>query len=185
MNRIYQGRVTRVEIPDPATKGKEWLVCHTDLNRARHLTTRIPELRGKVESEMAKRADWTKDERKQRPKSKELQEYEDLRAEQREQWESTLWFHHELFQDTVNYYLSAFAAMVDRQSASGGLREFREAVVRSWEKHVQLDGSWQRRILGQTLSGQAAWKAFEKRIFSMTGSRKRSKLTSHDGRSNH
>ena len=88
-----------------------------------------------------------------------------------EAWQTALWKHHALFQDTVNYYLSAFAAMVDERTTSDGLREFREAVIRSWESEIHSDGSWQMRVLGSTLSGLPAWKVFEKRIFSMTGSK--------------
>jgi len=171
MNRIYQGKVTQVEIPDPDTKGKEWLLFHRDLERARDLTKRIPELRQKVKREMEERARLSKEQRKQAPKSKDLEKFELLRTEQREQWQTSLWKHHELFQDAVNYYLVAFAAMVDPRSATDGLREFRGAVVRSWEKDIHSDGSYQMRVLGSTLSGRPAWKVFEKRIFSMTSSK--------------
>ena len=102
MNRIYQGRVTNVEISDPDQKGK-WLLFHPELKRARHLTKRVPKLRQKVQAEIEERARLSKEERKQREKSEELQEYDRLRDEQRKEWQDVLWQHHELFQDAVNY----------------------------------------------------------------------------------
>jgi len=80
MNRIYQGKVTRVEIPDPDNKG-EGLPYHRDSGMARPLKTRIPELRQQVESEINARTDWSVEEQERRPKSAELREYEKLRAE--------------------------------------------------------------------------------------------------------
>src|SRR6266699_2441374 len=111
MNRIYQGRVTQVEIPDPDEKGK-WLLFHRDLEKALDLTKRTPQLRKKVQPEIDKRAGLPKAERNQLAKSEELQKYERLRDEQRKEWQDALWEHHQLFEDAVNYYLAAFAAMV-------------------------------------------------------------------------
>ena len=89
MNRIYQGKVTQVEIPDSAAKGK-WLLFHRDTDEARRLTGRIPELRQQVEAEITMRAGWSVEEQKRRPKSTELLDYEKLRAEQRQQWQDSV-----------------------------------------------------------------------------------------------
>ena len=93
MNRIYQGRVTRVEILQPGKKGTK------------------PE-------------DW-------QPfvpgDSKEA------RAADRHAWQSAVWHHHELFQDAVNYYSLALAAM-----AVGIEGESAEAkAMRSWATKVR------------------------------------------------
>ncbi len=130
MNRIYQGKVTQVEIPDlsilsasnsfsasdgekvaegrmrcsPAkSRNQTWLLFHRDTDEARRLTGRIPELREQVEAEITACAGWPVEEQKRRPKSAELLEYEKLRAEQRQQWQDTLWQHHQLFQDAVDF----------------------------------------------------------------------------------
>jgi hypothetical protein len=79
MNRIYQGRVTAVEIPD-----------------------------GKDEQG--------------NPKWKKLDD-----------WQSALWQHHELFQDAVNYYMLALAAM-----AAGAKGEDQQAhALRGWVAKVE------------------------------------------------
>ncbi len=114
MNRIYQGRVTKVEIPNPdlsTQKDQPWILFHSDPKRAVELTKRLPELREKIEAEIARRAKLSKEERARTAKSPELEEYERLRDEQRKEWESALWEHHQLFQDAVNYYAFALAAM--------------------------------------------------------------------------
>ncbi|MEX2381583.1 MAG: type V CRISPR-associated protein Cas12b [Opitutales bacterium] len=82
MNRIYQGRVTRVETLLPEKKGK------------------CPE-------------DW----------------------EALENWEDKLWGHHQLFQDAVNYYLVALAALADSEHASGNrlVSDLRSRVEAAWE----------------------------------------------------
>lgn len=155
MNRIYQGRVTRVEIPDG--KGG-WQLLGFKPDEAEQFEKERERLRLLTKKNDAK----GKEARKQ---------LAEINHKLNEPWQTALWKHHALFQDTVNYYLSAFAAMIDERTASDGLREFREAVIRSWESEIHSDGSWQMRVLGSTLSGQPAWKVFEKRIFSMTGSK--------------
>ena len=155
MNRIYQGRVARVEIPDG--KGG-WQLLGFKPDEAERLEKERDRLQLLTKEDDAK----GKEARKQ---------LAEVNRKLNEPWQTALWKHHALFQDTVNYYLSAFAAMVDERTVSDGLREFREAVIRYWEKDVHSDGSWQMRVLGSTLSGRPAWKAFEKRIFSMTGSK--------------
>jgi hypothetical protein len=155
MNRIYQGRVSKVEILDG--KGG-WQLLGFKPDEAERLEKEKERLRPFTKQEDAN----GKEARKQ---------LAEINRKLNEPWQTALWKHHALFQDTVNYYLSAFAAMVDERTASDGLREFREAVVRCWEKDVSSDGSWQMRVLASTLSGRPAWKSFEKRIFSMTGSR--------------
>jgi len=112
MNRIYQGRVAQVQIPNPDIKG-EWLLFHRDLKVAREITERIPELRQQVESEIAQRGKMCSHERERKAKSPELQEYERLRALQENERQDTLWAHHEMFQDAVNYYAFALAVMAD------------------------------------------------------------------------
>ena len=111
MNRIYQGKVTQVEIPDPGnlsasipfsasdgekvaegpmrcspakSRNQSCRLFHRDTNEARKLTGRIPELRRQVEAEIIARAGWSVEEQQRRPKSLELLEYEKLRAEQRQ-----------------------------------------------------------------------------------------------------
>ena len=98
MNRIYQGKVTQVEIPDSANKVK-WLLFHRDSDRARELTGRIPELREQGEAEITERAGWSVKEQKRRPKSPALMEYEKLRAEERQQWQDAL-----IHGDHTGYY---------------------------------------------------------------------------------
>src|ERR1700685_264236 len=98
MNRIYQGRVSKVEIPD-----------------------------GKDEHG--------------KPKWKRL-----------DAGESALWQHHELFQDAVNYYTLALAAMaagLKSDSPKGkAMLEWRAEVLKSWvkarRKAIGFDGPHKR-----------------------------------------
>jgi hypothetical protein len=184
MNRIYQGRVARVEIPIQITlpqkgKGKpkietQWLLFHRDPVRAQHLTRRVPELLEKIESEIAGRAVLSKEERAQRPKSKELQEYELLRAEQREQWHEALWQHHQLFQDAVNYYTVALAAMaegaLDKTGANTAMADFAVQVRDRWNSfaHKGKERTGLRQSLCRTLvlldDEKATWEVCTKII---------------------
>jgi IS605 OrfB family transposase len=177
LNRIYQGRVNCVEIKNPdreAAKEKPWLLYHSDLKTAEALTTRIPALRTQVEQEIAKRSKLSKAEREQTPKSKGLQEYEQLRDEQRKGWQSILQEHHKRFQDAVNYYFAVFAAMVSDNCCHKFWREYREVVERNWKKHSGRKGSWPSpfaaicRAAG--LKADASFKEFQETIFTLTGS---------------
>jgi IS605 OrfB family transposase len=177
LNRIYQGRVNCVEIKNPdreAAKEKPWLLYHSDLKTAEALTTRIPALRTQVEQEIAKRSKLSKTEREQTPKSKELQEYEQLRDEQRKEWQSILQEHHERFQNAVNYYFAVFAAMVSDNCSHKFWREYREVVERNWQKHSGRKGSWPSpfaaicRAAG--LKADASFKEFRDTVFTLTGS---------------
>lgn len=98
MNRIYQGRVTKVEIPD-----------------------------GKDENGNQK---W-----------KTL-----------DNWQDALWKHHELFQDAVNYYIVALAAL--GSSPESKLTRLRELLKAVWEG---FDKKGQRRQ-GMRDSLQRAWQ---------------------------
>lgn len=49
-------------------------------------------------------------------------------------WESTLWEHHCIFQDAINYYLVALAALADRQSAKGRfVSDLQARIEAAWE----------------------------------------------------
>jgi len=122
MNRIYQGRVNKVEVPD----GKD--------------------AEGK-------------------PKWKEMKD-----------WQTVLWRHHEIFQDAVNYYTLALAAMAEGlkpDTVEGkAVLEWRDRVKESWveakRKAVKFDGPHQRivKLLGlnpsQSDFNSCATKVLEK-----------------------
>jgi CRISPR-associated endonuclease C2c1-like protein len=133
MNRIYQGRVTRVEIPKRKS-GEEnsgelqWLRFHTNPELAEKITNRIEELRPDAEAEL-KRRNETKGEKL--AKGLLLLDYERLQDESRTAWEQALWQHHELFQDAVNYYLVAIAAL--GHSPESPLTRLRERVAAVWD----------------------------------------------------
>ena len=81
MKRIYQGRITKVEILGNAVSNNQWL--------------ELPD------------------------------------------WQSVLWDHHSLFQDAVNYYTLALAAMAEgcqQDSSNEALLEWRKKVKESWLK---------------------------------------------------
>lgn len=62
MNRIYQGRVSSVEMLNPdngGAKAQPWLFYHRDAKRAAELTKRIPELRLKVERLIKDNMGWS------------------------------------------------------------------------------------------------------------------------------
>ena len=118
MNRIYQGRVAKVEVLKPGTKGKS-----SD--------------------------DW-----------KPL-----------DAWADALWEHHQLFQDAVNYYTLALAAMTEglsKETVQGvAALAWREEVKKTWlrasRKSVEFDGPHSRlaRWLGIDATFQDESAAFE------------------------
>src|SRR5207253_1890067 len=61
-------------------------------------------------------------------------EYEKLRAEQRQQWQDALWQHHELFQDAVNYYTVALAALGGGLPDEHPISQLRKQMVAAWEE---------------------------------------------------
>ena len=77
MNRIYQGRVSKVEIPKPGDKENPWQP--------------LPN------------------------------------------WQDALWHHHKLYQDAVNYYTFAFAALGDGLPDKHPIKELRGRMLIAWE----------------------------------------------------
>jgi hypothetical protein len=88
-------------------------------------------------------------------------------------WPEVLWTHHELFQDAVNFYLAAFAAMVPRECTDERWCAFRDTMMRSWETYVGRQGSWKLpfgrvcRVIG--CSGDASFDDFRRKLFSLSG----------------
>ncbi len=110
MNRIYQGKVTNVQIANPdkhAPPAHRWVAFDPDPNQAKA------------------------------------------------KWQSALWQHHQLFQDAVNYYIVALAAM--GSSPESKLTQLRELLKTVWES---FDKKGQRRQgMGESL--QRAWEMSE------------------------
>ncbi|MBI2925089.1 MAG: type V CRISPR-associated protein Cas12b [Verrucomicrobia bacterium] len=159
LTRVYQGRVTKAEARNASGTDAEsqWCLLGFTPDEVARLETERERLRT-----LAKENSPGGDAARQR--------LAEINRQLNEPWQTVLWRHHELFQDAVNYYLSAFAAMVG-QGGPKGLTEYRDAVARSWSKDVTAEESWQMRVLGLTVSGHGAWPAFEKRIFTLTGSK--------------
>ncbi|MCI0541284.1 MAG: type V CRISPR-associated protein Cas12b, partial [Verrucomicrobiales bacterium] len=110
MNRIYQGKVTNVQIANPekdARPDKCWLTFDPDPKQAKA------------------------------------------------KWQSALWQHHQLFQDAVNYYIVALAAL--GASPDSKLTRLRELLKPIWEG---FDRKGQRRQ-GMRESLQRAWQLAE------------------------
>ncbi|MGD0652287.1 MAG: type V CRISPR-associated protein Cas12b [Verrucomicrobiia bacterium] len=159
LTRVYQGRVTKVEVRNAKAldETSQWSLLGFTPEKAARLETEREKLRPRTKQNT--------------PEGNQArQRLAEINRKLNEPWQTALWQHHELFQDAVNYYLSAFAAMVG-PNAPPGVREFRQAVIASWEKNAHSNGSLQMHVLGLALSGRPAWRAFEKRIFNMTGSR--------------
>jgi len=157
MNRIYQGRVTGVEIPievslPPKGRGKpkletRWLPLHSDLKEAQRLQDevkpRILEL-GKVIGDLTTKLQKTNAAENQKQAeqitediTKAKTELRELRKLLGEPWQTALWEHHQLFQDMVNYYTVALAAMaegaVDKAGASTAMADFAAQVKERWK----------------------------------------------------
>lgn len=104
MNRIYQGKVSFVEIPTPGNKDNPWKPFDPDPKVAR------------------------------------------------QKWQDALWQHHQLFQDAVNYYTLALAAMAGDLQADTpkgkAARAWREQVRENWvdgyRKAIRYDGPHKR-----------------------------------------
>lgn len=178
MNRIYQGKVSSVEIRNPekkASPGQQWLLFHRDVERAAELMGRIPALRAKLDPEITRRAKMSKDERERQSKSRELQEYERLRDEQKQQWQSALWQHHELFQALINYNFAGFAVMIDEDAGDAALTTFRRAVVGCWRAYSGRQGQWSFPFIGTMralgLPDGASFEQFATALYQRTGTR--------------
>jgi hypothetical protein len=140
MNRIYQGRVTQIEIPNPTVE-TDWLLFHRDPRSAQECTKRIPELRQKVEGEIAAREKMSKEQRERTKPSAELQDYRALRSEQEKEWQDALWSHHKLFQDAVNYYAFALAVMAEGMTETDDEGKEKPTAMASFAK--QLFERWE------------------------------------------
>ena len=134
MNRIYQGKVAAVEIPDGKDEQGKPFIFHSDIARAKLLAERIPLLRSKVDDEMKARSKMSQGQRQQKPESKDLQEYRALRAEQEREWQNAVWQHHELFQDAVNYYTLAIVALGSGLPDDHPITKLRERMRTAWDE---------------------------------------------------
>ncbi|MEP6671595.1 MAG: type V CRISPR-associated protein Cas12b [Chthoniobacter sp.] len=177
MNRIYQGRVSRVELPNPSAGRRTpeeppWLAFHPDLKRARLVTLRCAELRAEAALQRSERNGQCEP---KPAKPGALKEFDDLTAESRKAGRVVLWKHHRRFQDAVNFYLAAFAAFIPADCDNEDWLEFRSALVRSWEKFAGRQGSWSRpfavvcKLVG--CSPKASFDDFRRRLLSITGSK--------------
>jgi len=132
MNRIYQGRVTCVETPNPE-----------------YAAQRIRSAPAKRENRDAKT---TQQQWKLLP-----------------DWQTALWQHHQLFQDAVNYYTLALAAMA--AGVPGWAGEYSEEVQKKWDDFTRHGETRRglRRSLARTLGmpeSEASFKACTERILS-------------------
>jgi hypothetical protein len=118
MNRIYQGKVTAVEIPAPN------LLSASNGERNK--------------GEVSNQPEW--------------QPFDPDPKIARQKWQDALWQHHELFQDAVNYYTLALAALAadlqpDTPKGKAALA-WREQVRENWldgfRKAVRYDGPHKR-----------------------------------------
>lgn len=177
MNRIYQGRVTKVEMPNPKAGRREpdeepWIAFHPDPARAHFITRRIAELREQAELQRAERC---KQPSVKSAKTGALKEYDDLRSEWHREGRLVLWKHHRRFQDTVNYYLAVFAALIPSECDREDWKEFRNALICGWEGFTGRQGSWRRpfaipcKLVG--CSPKASFYEFRTRLLSLTGSK--------------
>jgi hypothetical protein len=128
MNRIYQGRVSKVEIANPdrnAPADERWLSFDSDPKLAK-----------------------TK-------------------------WQSALWQHHQLFQDAVNYYTLALAAMASgvegdtaqAKALGSWVRKVRETWSSTCRKAVTFDGPQKRlALILQLPPGQDDFDTAAKRV---------------------
>ena len=159
MNRIYQGRVTKVERLKIGENGKspeDWEPFLQDEGKRKELTL----LRNKTNKELS---------------DKEKKRLKELNQEDKDVWEKALWQHHELFQDAVNYYTLALAAMAEGQVDAEGqltsMAKFAEQVRGNSEN--KIDGRWEdfihkgtqrdglKRSLSRTLNiplGEITWE---------------------------
>lgn len=157
MNRIYQGRVAGVEIPIkvmlPTKEGRKakseirWLPFHTNQQEAQRLLdnvkpcileignvigdliTKLQRARGAQNNGQAEQI--AKDITKAKTELRELRKKLD------EPWQAALWEHHQLFQDMVNYYTVALAAMAegdgDEEGKSTAMADFATQVKERWQ----------------------------------------------------
>ncbi len=149
MNRIYQGRVSKVEMPlgGSLPKGKkkeiEWLPFHPDSQKAIQLRDEVlPEIAQKNAAiqECVTRRNEAKKNNDQNLVT-EIggqidalgEQVHELRKQVKGPWEDALWDHHQLFQDAVNYYTLALVALGEGLPAEHPMTKLRGRMALAWD----------------------------------------------------
>jgi len=128
MNRIYQGRVTKVEI----LNGK-----NADGQPQWHLLGFTPDEAERLEKERERLRPLTKEDSPEGENARKR--LADINRRLNEPWQTALWQHHELFQDAVNYYIVALASL--GRSPDSPLTKLSSRISAVWasvEKQGQL-----------------------------------------------
>ncbi|MBK8039881.1 MAG: type V CRISPR-associated protein Cas12b [Verrucomicrobiaceae bacterium] len=186
MNRIYQGRVTKVEMANPdkkAASDETWLPFHSKIEEAKRLKNDVvPKLlaerraiRKVVEDKNAiiESAPQEKDKEAALTIFTGSKSVVSLRQELDTPWQAELWRLHVEYQNAVNYYFAAFAAMVPHGCMHRGWREYREAVERCWPYYQGRKGTWEHPFAGVceklNISGGSSFSSFREKLFLLTG----------------
>jgi hypothetical protein len=127
MNRIYQGRVSKVEVfGGKDAEGKEqWNLLGFTREKLDQLEKEQECLRqlANIENIAAR---------------KQLAE---ITRQLNEPWQTALWGHHQIFQDAVNYYILALASLADPEHATSRLiKDLRDRVRAAWSEFPRAVG---------------------------------------------
>jgi hypothetical protein len=100
MNRIYQGRVSKVEVfGGKDAEGKEqWTLLGFTREKVAQIEQERECLRQLAQIDTSEGID-------------ARQKLSEINRQLNEPWQTALWEHHELFQDAVNYYTFAITAL--------------------------------------------------------------------------
>ncbi len=163
MNRIYQGRVSKVEVfGGKDAEGKEqWNLLGFSRDKIEQLEKERVCLRRLAKTETPEGIN-------------ARQKLAELNRQLREPWQTALWEHHQLFQDDVNFYLATFAAMVPLDCKDELWCDYRDTIERSWEIYTGRQGAWKwplaRVCKAIGCSETASFQDFRKKLFSLSGS---------------
>lgn len=161
MNRIYQGRVTKVEMPNPdknAPPDKVWLPFHRELKKAlefqEYVLPAVAEKNSCLQG-LAKRREVirkSEDVRLLAEINSEIaklsEEAHELRKAVKQAREVALWDHHQTFQDAVNYYTLALVALGEGLPAEHPICLLKGRMDLAWE-------SFPREVTGALSLGQS------------------------------
>ena len=161
MNRIYQGRVSKVKMANPDKKAPDfqtWLPFHRDSAKAIELAEQVLPLIAQKNEQLRKCGESQREARKKRDTklleqlnaeiAKLSQEAHDLRKHIKQPWEDALWNHHQTFQDGVNYYTLALVALGEGLPADHPISKLRGRMELTWDE-------FPREVVGALSLGQS------------------------------
>src|SRR5579862_6097320 len=131
MNRIYQGRVSKVETfgGKDAEGNERWDFFGFSREKFEQFQRDRDHLRKLAKKDTSESIDARK-------------QLIGLDRQLNQPWQTALWEHHQCFQDAINYYILALASLADPQHATSRLiKDLRVRVAAAWPKFPRTVGN--------------------------------------------